>query len=157
MHEKQKAMEKAMRALSMRAHSEAEIVEKLTRQRFDERTIAEVMQFLAEHRLTDDAAFAGQWAKARARRGIGPRKIAWELREKGVASDIIEEALEGIDGDESLEPAVALAKKHLSRGDEKAKQRAYGALVRRGFPYDTVKKALELATDDSEDDMWIDG
>jgi len=157
MHEKQKAMEKAARALSMRAHSEAEIVEKLSRQGFDERTIAEVMQFLAEHQLTDDAAFADQWVRARARRGIGPRKIAWELRQKGIDSEIAEEALAGIDEDEALEPAVALAQKHLGRGDEKARERAYGALVRRGYPYDTVKKALELASEDSEEDEWMDG
>ena len=156
MHDTRKAMDKAVRALSMRPHSESEIVDKLTRQRFDEHTIADVMQRLAEHRLTDDVAFAEQWTKARARRGVGPRKIAWELREKGIDTDMAEEALAGIDARETLASATALASKYLKRGDDKAKQRAYGALVRRGFAYDMAKKALELAAGDSSTDVWMD-
>lgn len=141
----QQAFEKAMRSLSMRAHSESEIVEKLTRARFDERTIAEVMAKLYEYRLLDDEAFAAQWAEARTRRGMGPWRIGQELRQKGIDREIIDAVLAELDEDDAMEKAVELAEKHLRRGDSNARRRAYDALVRRGYGYDTARQALEHA------------
>lgn len=145
MQQKDKAMETAIRALAGREHSEKEIVEKLTRKGFDEKTIAQVMAKLSEHGLTDDAAFAEKWAKHRANRGMGPYRIAFELRQKGLGSEGIDEALAGIDEAASFEAAVALAQKALRRGDERARKRAYDMLIRRGFSYSLAKSAVEAA------------
>lgn len=152
--ETRKALDRALRALGHRAHSEQEIVDKLTRAGFDEHTIAQAMAALSQHRLTDDNAFADQWACARARRGMGPWRIAQELRHKGVSTEAIDKALEGFDEENALERATGLAKKHLQRGDPRARKRAYDALVRRGFDFDMAHAALRAASEslDMEND-----
>lgn len=143
--ERQRALDRAMRALALRAHSEQEIVEKLEKAGYDEQLIAETMAKLAEHRLIDDADFARQWSAARARRGMGRWRIAHELRHKGVQQATIDEALLAIDEDTTMERAVTLARKHLARGDERARRRAYEALVRRGYDYSVARQAIEAA------------
>lgn len=143
--EQQRAMDRVLRALAQRAHSEQELVDKLTRAGFDEQVIAKTMAKLQEYHLTDDGTFAVQWASARTKRGMGPWRIAQELRHKGVDSETTDEAIAQIDEDAAMEAATALARKHLRRGDERAKQRAYEALVRRGYGYSTARHALALA------------
>lgn len=152
MQEKQKAMDRAVRALASRAHSEAEIVKKLEASGYEESIIAQVMAKLVEYGLVDDAAFARDWARARARRGMGRYRIAQELRMKGIEGDMAEMALSAIDEDASFASAVALCEKHLRRGDERAKKRAYDALIRRGYAYDVAKEALAQAEAENMDD-----
>lgn len=152
MQEKQKAIEKAVRLLGMRAHSEAELAEKLARSGFSEHAIAEAMQALSKYELTDDKSFAAAWTAARARKGMGPYRIAQELRRKGIDAELADEALASIDEEASLASAVAIARKYISRGDEKAKKRAFDALIRRGFSFQVAREALGIATDESIDE-----
>lgn len=138
----QKALDRALRALSMREHSERELVEKLGRAGFDEREIAYAMGKLSDYRLVDDGAFAEKWAASRARRGLGTFRIRQELRQKGVDARSADAALLKIDEEASLEAATRLAQKHLDRGDANALRRAADALKRRGFDYDTIHRAI---------------
>lgn len=145
MDETQRAVDRALRALAVRAHSEQEIVDKLVRAGFDERVIAEAMARLASYDYVNDRAFAAQWASARARKGMGPWRIQQELRAKGVGAEAVEAVLEGYDEDQALAQAAALAEKHLRRGDGNARKRAFDALVRRGHGYALARKAVALA------------
>ncbi|MDR0928994.1 MAG: recombination regulator RecX [Oscillospiraceae bacterium] len=145
MHKKSTALDRALRALAMRAHSEQELVQKLTRAGHDEHEIAEAMAKLNRHELLDDRAFAADWAASRARRGLGAMRIAQELRQKRVDGEAVAEALAALDEDQLLESAVALARKHLARGDQNARRRAMDALHRRGFSYALSRRAIERA------------
>jgi len=150
MHEKPRALDKALRSLALRPHSEGELVEKLTAAGYSEREIAGAMAKLAEYHFIDDSQFAAQWAAARARRGLGARRIAQELRHKGIARDISDEALASLDESVLLENATSLAAKHLRRGDSNARRRAYAALIRRGFDYSLANQALDRAAAEVE-------
>ena len=145
MQEKERALDKALRALAGRARSEGEILEKLRRAGFAEETIAQTMAQLDRAGLLDDEAFAGAWAAARARRAVGPHRIAHELRQKGVDAQTASLALESVDGDEALAAAAALAARYLRRGGENVERRALAALQRRGYGYDDAWRALEKA------------
>lgn len=145
MQQKDQALDKALRVLAMRAHSEKEIVDKLTRAGYDEHDVAKAMAKLTEYALLDDAAFASQWAASRAKRGLGQWRIARELRDKGIDRETADAALAQIDDETALESAQALAEKHLRRGGETAKRRAFDALIRRGFGYGLAKQAVALA------------
>lgn len=145
MDDSQRALDRALRSLAVRAHSEQELVKKLEQAGFDERIIAETMAKLASYHFTDDETFAAQWAAARARRGLGPWRIARELRDKGIARETADEIIAGFDEDAGLEAATALALKHLRKGDERARRRAYDAMIRRGYGYDMARQALDLA------------
>ncbi len=152
MQEKGRALDKALQILSFRAHSEKELTQKLAQAGYDERQIAEAMEKLAEYRLIDDKAFAAQWAASRAKRGLGPRRVAQELLGKGISQEDRSAALSLISEESMLESAVSLAEKHLRREGVDAKRRAFDALNRRGFGYDIAKQAVErvLSTIDEE-------
>lgn len=145
MQKKLKALDKALRMLALRDHSEREIVEKLARSGYEEREIAETMARLFEYHLLDDAAFAEKWAAGRSKRGLGPWRIRQELRQKGIGGEEIDAALSEIDEDAALAAAVLLARKYLARGDANARRRALDALKRRGYAYGVAQKAIEQA------------
>lgn len=154
----QRAMERALRSLSMRPQSEGELVEKLQKAGYDERAIAAAMAQLAKAGLVDDKAFAAQWTQYRAGKGLGSFRIAQELRHKGVQEAIIQDVLADMDEDDTLEMATALAERFLARGNpDTANRRAYAALLRRGYSYDVARQALAAAEalldeEDEEDD-----
>ena len=145
MQKKDHALDKALRSLALRAHSEKEIMEKLMHAGYDEREIAKAMAKLIEYNLLDDAEFAAQWAASRARRGLGQYRIAQELRQKGIDPETAGNAMGQIDEEVLLKNATELAEKHLRRGGDTARRRAFDALIRRGFGYALAKDAVEQA------------
>lgn len=151
MQKKKDATERALRSLAYRAHSEKEIIEKLEKSGFDERDIAEAMQKLTDYALVDDQDFARQWALSRARRGVGPRRITQELRQKGIDSELIHSAVSEIDEDASFASAINLAAKYMRQDNPNARQRALNALMRRGYDYGIAKEAVNTAVLEAEE------
>ena len=113
--------------------------------------------------LLDDAAYARSRAESLHRRGNSARMIRGKLRQKGVADEDIENALEargkdgGEDGgDAELQAAVNFARRRRlgpfaakpPDGEQREKQLA--ALARAGFSYDIARRVVEA---DSTDDI----
>ena len=96
------AMEKAVALLAMRSRTQQEIADALRKNAYPERTIARVMARLDEAGYINDTDFAEQWAASRTTKGMGARRIRMELRQKGVDSEAIDEALSAIDHDDML-------------------------------------------------------
>ena len=111
--EKQRALDRAFRSLAARAHTEKEIVDKLSRAGYSERAVAYVMETLAKYKLIDDASYAESWVLTRAKRGVGPYRLRQELRRKGVSSEDAQAAIDSLDEDDSLEAAASFAAKRL--------------------------------------------
>ena len=91
----------------------------------------------------DDKRYAEGWAQARAQRGLGARRIAEELKQKGVGRDLAEravrESFEDIDETtRAREVAVRRLPALLARGRAQAPPRLRSFLLRRGFPPDVV-------------------
>ena len=61
-----------------------------------------ILYKLNRHELLNDSEFADQWARSRMTRNIGHRRIAMELKQKGVDSETIEQALERIDENDEI-------------------------------------------------------
>lgn len=108
------AMEKAVALLAMRSRTQQEIADALRKNAYPERTIARVMARLDEAGYINDTDFAEQWAASRATKGMGARRIRMELRQKGVDSEAIDEALSAIDHDDMLSGALKAARKAAS-------------------------------------------
>jgi regulatory protein len=104
-------------------------------------TIADrVYDRLMQRGYLDDDKFARYWVENRQqRKGISQRKLAAELRAKGVDQSIIEAAMQNSPREEKDELAKVLEKKR-SKYDDERKLIAY--LLRQGFSYDAVKDAL---------------
>lgn len=142
------ALDRAVGLLALRAHAQEEIRRKLEADGYRPGVIEMVLYRLGKEGFLDDEAFAREWVEARSGRKIGPRRIAEELRRKGVGSSEIQDALEEVDEERFREEALALARKALGRvkaGEDrwKVRQRITGMLVRRGFGWDVAKRAVD--------------
>lgn len=149
------ALDRAVAALASRAHSKHELEQKLLRAGYRPCTVEMVLYKLETEGFLDDADFARQWVEARTTRKLGTRRIAQELRHKGVSTDEAEAALAQVDEDEQLTAATALVEKALARakpGEDprKTASRITGMLARRGYGWDIARQALEKAMTDLE-------
>ncbi len=80
--------------LSRRDHSEFEVRQKLKRKGFDGKAVSEVVQWLKEKKLLNDAVFAGRYVESIVRsKLVGSRWIQNKLREKRIGQTDIETAL----------------------------------------------------------------
>lgn len=141
------AYQRALRLLSFRPRSSAEVRQRLTRLGFDEQVIDCVLGRLLRSGLVDDNRFAKDWAENRNEfRPRSRRALEYELRQRGLDRAAIDQALEGLDEDAlAVQAARKYARKlnHLPLADFRRK--LYGFLARRGFGYETAKPAVEQA------------
>lgn len=87
----------------------------------------------------DDAAFARAWVESRHRcKGLSERVLRRELVDRGVATDLIDDALLVVDSDSERAAAADLVAKKLRsmRGLDRESQtrRLVGLLGRKGYP-----------------------
>jgi len=143
------AKQKAYRYLSLRAHSAKEIEKKLGQKGFPAAVIKEALEKLFELKYLDDASFATQWTRTLAVNKLsGNRKIIASLQEKGVAADLIAEAIAVVRNELPEEEAVALlikkkrAKIQSGLQDIKEKKRIFQSLLGRGFPAGLILNKL---------------
>lgn len=144
-----------MRRLGMREHSRAELCRWL-KGRFGKEPevvaqIDEVVGRLVELELLSDDRYARMMTRHQFQRGKGPGYIQGKLREKGVSIEtstirqwITEYSGQG-DGEAEIEQARRLIERRYQNhsSDKKVAQKAFGALVRRGFSFDIARKALK--------------
>lgn len=131
------AREIALRQLTVRARSRAELERALARKRVPAEVTSAVLDRLEEVGLVDDATFARDWLAAGDRRQKSRRALLAELAEKGVDRDVVEEAVAELDGDRDYVVARGFAERKarsLAGLDPQTQyRRLAGALARRGF------------------------
>lgn len=140
----QKCLNAALRFLSYRPRSEAEIRTRL-RRGFEGETIDRVLLQLKARGMIDDAAFAQFWREDR--ESFSPRSrrlLKLELRRKGVDLELVGAVLEGIDEEESAYRAAQRRVRLLAREDHDTFKRKLGPFLRRrGFSYEVISRAIE--------------
>jgi len=143
---RQKARETVFRLFRYRPRSEKEVVEKLKAKAFPEDVIRETVDYFKKLEMLDDRLFARGWIQGRLNKPLGMRRIALELRKKGIHKDIIEEESEKITDYDETAAVRDLARRRLTRYKNvekfKARQRLYAYLSRRGFSSGAVSKVL---------------
>lgn len=139
--EQERAYERVVRFLRYRPRSRAEVERYLRRKHFAEETITRVIKRLQDAGYLDDEAFARFWVENRQRfRPRSRRALGVELRQKGVAQDIVQEVVEEQDDEEVAWQAVEarLPRWHnLSR--EQLQRKLGDFLMHRGFDYATIR------------------
>jgi regulatory protein len=148
------AREICLRLLTERARTRQELAQALRKRDVPDEAAATVLERFDEVGLIDDAAFAGQWVRSRhAQRGLARRAIAVELRRKGVADEVAQEALAEVDTAAEEQRARELVDRKLrsmpADTPERlvtASRKLVGMLARRGYPggiaYRVVREAL---------------
>mgnify|MGYP005852058659 CR=1 FL=1 len=90
------AREAALRLLARREHSAAELKTKLVGKGWPEDHVDQIIPALAEAGLQSDRRFAESFARQRAGRFYGPRRIQAELAQRGIDSGLAHAALESL-------------------------------------------------------------
>lgn len=131
--------------LSYRPRSIAEVRQNLRKKEVEESVIEQVLANLIERGLLDDVVFARYWIDQRESfKPRSPFALRQELREKGVESEAIEEALAGIDKLESARRAAEGQARRFAELDwENFQQKLNNFLYRRGFDYGTARQVTK--------------
>ena len=152
--EQEVAFNRALRYLSYRARSEAEMRKYLSDKGFSDHVSQTVIDRLKDERLINDPRFAQDWIDNRV--SFRPRsqtQLRFELRNKGLSEDLIEDALQEADLDD-IELACAAGKKLVGRYARldwpDFRQKLGAALARRGFSYETVRSVTRQLWDECQ-------
>lgn len=129
---------KAIKYLDYRERSEAEIRIHLNKRDINESVIKDVIDRLLRSGLVDDRRFAANWVENRLEfRPRGRRALFYELRQKGISEEIIQEMLDSINDEElAYQAAIKKAKNYQSLEWDDFRKKMLGFLSRRGFSYD---------------------
>lgn len=147
--EREKTFQRAVRFISYRPRSQAEVERNLRKFEVPESLIAPTVERLKAGGLLDDADFARRWVEDRAAfRPRGAFALRQELRLKGISEAGIEAALADLDEAElarqaAMRKATQLAK--LAWPEFRAKLTSF--LSRRGFGYETASDVCRQAWD----------
>ncbi|MBZ5733779.1 recombination regulator RecX [Nocardioides sp. TRM66260-LWL] len=150
--------------LTGRARSRRELADKLASREVPDDVAARLLDRFEEVGLVDDAAFTRLWVSARGAgtsRGLARRALASELRRKGVADEVVRDALEEVEDDDEHATATALVERRLRSlqrvDDATAARRLVGMLARKGYPaglcHRVVREVLAEARRDVPDDL----
>ncbi|MTD28416.1 regulatory protein RecX [Erwinia sorbitola] len=160
-----KLLERAMRILAMRDHSEAEFRRKLLlsseraaqfakQQGAKQETLPEplapeeidrVVEWCYQHNWLDDPRFAERYVAGRSRKGYGPQRIRMELGQKGIDKTLIDETLFAAEIDWQTQ-AFTIAERKFglplpTEWKEKAKVQRY--LMAKGFFMEDIRSIFE--------------
>jgi regulatory protein len=156
-----RARESAVRLLAVRSRSTAELRARLRQKRVPDPQIRAVLHDLTAAGYLDDLAFARTWIAGRmASRLLGVRRLRWELREKGVPSSLVDQAMhelaegEGVAAAEERGARALVMRRLLAyRGlpPDRRARRIAGLLQRRGFAPSTISRILRTL---GSPDLW---
>jgi regulatory protein len=133
----------AVALLARRDFASGELAARLQEDGYPAEAVAAVLEDLTAGRILDDTRFATQYVAYHAGRGQGPRRIAMELKARGVAPLDIEAAVAAGADWVALAREVRIRRFGLGIPDtwaEKAKQGRF--LQYRGFSSDHIRSAL---------------
>ena len=140
---------RALRLLSQREHSRAELERKLARHEEEPGALGRALDELAAKDFISEARVVQSVLNQRAPR-VGAARVRQELAHKGIAPEAIAEAVAGL-RDTELPRAVEVWRRRFGTPPVDAADRARQArfLLARGFSGDVVAKALK-SNDDND-------
>jgi regulatory protein len=129
--------DRALRLLSVRSRSRAELRSRLLRAGYQPDEVDQAVADLQGAGLVDDERFAREMAEAKRRRGMGRRAGLAALRQKGVDRELAERVVDDVNPEDEAERAYILAKARLARlsslPPDVAHRRTVAFLARRGY------------------------
>jgi regulatory protein len=143
----EEAYDRALKFLSYRARSAAEVRHKLAQLGFSKQTIDSTIRRLFFSKFLDDEAFARNWTAARIdERGYGPLRVERELEAKGIDESLAKRVLQESFSDRNLKERVQalIEKKFKGRDfrDQKTRRQAAAFLQRRGYGFSLIREVL---------------
>lgn len=154
-----KAYNKAIHYLAFRMRSEGEVRQKLKDKEYGEAVIDEAVKKLYVHKFLDDRAFSEALLRTQVRSAKkGPRAIQQDMQKKGIDKEMQKDVLSGYSEDEQYDIAFGLAEKIALKETKKTpsqiKQKINDSLMRKGFSYALIKRAIEALDLEKQEDEW---
>jgi len=136
--------------LARREHSEQELRQKLAARAEDADEVEEVLRQLKEERLLSDERFTEAYVHHRFGAGIGPVKIRYELRQKGVDESLVDAFLEPLadEWDDLMRQQRARKYGAAIPQDYSARMKQARFLQNRGFSPESVMRLFRQAPAD---------
>jgi len=137
----------ALRALDRKERTVAEMGSWLRARGVGTDDVEEVVDRLVSTGVLDDARYARRYAEdKRELKSWGSERIRAALRDRGVADEDVEEALADCGTEQELERAVGILRQRgETLADVLERQRALGALIRRGYDSEVAYEAIRRA------------
>ena len=140
-----KCKECAFYYLNKKRHTKKELIDKLVKREYDISVAKEVADYLEEAKYIDDADYARRFILDAVRiKKHGMVRIKRDLLIKGVESNIVDTVVSDLELDtySVLSNLIDSKAFNMDLNDEKQLNRLYGFLLRRGFKYSEINKAL---------------
>lgn len=147
------AFNSALNSLDYRDHSEREIRTKLLR-KYDADCVEEAVRKLVELDLVNDERYAENYAlELYEHKKFGKMRIKSELRAKGIAADIANEAVDALFEEEepdNIQRIVdIIGKRYYNRmNDDVGRKKVFAALQRMGYSFSDIREAMSEFSDD---------
>ena len=139
-----RAKEKALYLIAHRDHSKKELVDKIRRTASQE-AAEKAADRMEEIGLIDDRDYARRYASELFQRKYFARKrVEYELKQKGIDPDFIEELLEELEPEPVGQIGALVERKYLrALDDEWGRRRTVAALQRLGYRWEDIRRALK--------------
>jgi regulatory protein len=143
-----KVMARALKLLSVKSRTVAELRERLLERAVSESVVEQVIARLQEWGYLNDEQFATDYSASRLQlKPLGRRRLARELEQKQVPGPIIETVLDQVYQPSDEESLIdrAIQKRLRSRGYPRHRQEAknlFDYLMRLGFDYELVRRKV---------------
>ncbi|HJX59133.1 hypothetical protein A2V61_03395 [Candidatus Woesebacteria bacterium RBG_19FT_COMBO_47_8] len=143
----QKTLDKLLRFATLRPRSEKEINYWFKKQKVHESIIPKLFERIKHLDLVDDEAFSGWWIEQRLTfKPKGVRALRQELRQKGIAKEIVDKVLAKTKIDEVGMAKELMQKKaykwqNLPKREARLKMSQF--LARKGFAWEVIEKVVE--------------
>lgn len=151
--------EKALTLLEYTSHSAGRLAEKL-RRFYPPETVVAVVERLTELGLLNDLDYGRRLARDMLNlRGYSLSRVRQELYRRKLSRDTIDEVMDDLGEIDQVGPIVALVqKKYLQKLREpQGRGKVAAALQRRGYPYDEIREALNLVSEDLPEENEEEG
>lgn len=143
------AFESGMRMLSLRAHSEYELKQKL-RMKYPSEAVNSAIKRLKSSGLIDDEKFSFMLAEElQERKGYAPKRILMELKNRGISDAFAENAVNSLDIDTKIGIIKIIEKYALTeKSSRKEKDRVIRRLLNMGYSFSDISKYISIYEQD---------
>lgn len=148
-----RAKKRALGILAKRDCTKKQLIEKLEKSFYDNRSIEDAVYFLESYGYLDDLSYAREYIYyKKSKKSI--RQIQFDLQRKGIDSTTIALALEEEGGQQSKEDLRKLFEKYSRKYDKKEakdRQKVYMYFARKGYDRELILGLIEEWETEKED------
>ena len=153
----QQAVITCLRLLAASPKSGQELRKKLMAKGYSAEAMDLALQSLREQGILDDAAYAKDlMTRLTLGKGVGYRKVAFELKRHGISKKISDKLLETLTNEDEAERALEQGRMKWAGWSQldpqKRKKRLYDFLIRKGYDFQIAQDILQKLSRDPADD-----